>query len=152
MSKQEKDFTETRTSEEATKLVGQHITNMDKFSQAVLFDGIGKGQCRPTDYDAIIELDNKYWFAFEVKAKGKAMPYGQSLSYTRTADKWHKCGDVAYVFVVEHSETDTSKPIMLKDCTISNVYTKGKWIKAKNTLTVAQGIEKLKEMYGITKI
>ena len=69
--------------------VGQHINNMEKFSQPVLFDGIGKGQFRPTDYDGVLEVDNKYWFAFEVKQKGKEMPYGQSLSYTRTADKWN---------------------------------------------------------------
>jgi len=132
--------------------VGQHITNMDKFSQPVLFDGIGKGQCRPTDYDSVLELNNKYWFAFEIKEKGKRMPYGQSLSYTRNADKWRKCGDIAYVFVVEHEVKDTNEPIMLRDCIITNVYFNGDWTKAKNKLTVEQGIEKLKEKYNITKI
>jgi len=134
------------------KEVGQHIINMDKFNQVVLFDGIGKGQCRPTDYDSVLELDNHYWFAFEVKGEGKGMPYGQSLSYTRTADKWYQCGDISYVFVVEHNEEDPSKPIMLKDCVIADVYHEGTWTKAKNNLSVKQGIEYLKKKYNITKI
>jgi hypothetical protein len=132
--------------------VGQHITNIEKFSQVVLFDGIGKNQVRPTDYDGILELDNHYWFAFEVKGEGKGMPKGQSLSYTRTADKWYKCGDIAYVFVVEHNEEDPSKPILLKNCIIADVYHQGSWTKAKNNLTVKQGIEYLKKKYNITKI
>jgi hypothetical protein len=132
--------------------IGNHITNMDKFSQPVLFDGVGKGQCRPTDYDCVIELDNKYWFAFEIKEKNKTMPYGQRLSYTRTADKWHQCGDVAYVFQVHHNVEDPSKAIMLKDCIMSEYYYQGEWHLAKNDLNVTQIIKILKDKYNITRI
>jgi hypothetical protein len=132
--------------------VGQHINNMEKFSQPVLFDGIGKGQFRPTDYDGVLEIDNKFWFAFEVKQKGKEMPYGQSLSYTRTADKWNQCGDKAVVFVVEHEELDPSKPIMLKDCVVAKYYTNKKWIVSKNRPTVAQLIQMIAERYNIDKL
>jgi len=132
--------------------VGQHITNMTKFSQPVLFDTIGKGQFRPTDYDAVLEVDNHYWFAFEVKQKGKDMPYGQSLSYTRNADKWTKCGDVAIVFVVEHEESDASKPIMLKDCVMTKYYEKGQWHISKRRPTVTELIQMIAEKYNISKL
>jgi len=131
---------------------GKHIFNQKLFSQPVLFDGIGKGKCMPTDYDSVIELDNKYWFAFEVKRKGKSMPYGQSLSYTRTADKWDKCGDISYVFVVEHEETDPNKPILLKDCKLKKLYHKGEWLRPKKPLTVTETINVIKQKYNITKI
>jgi len=132
--------------------IGNHITNMAKFNQPVLFDGIGKGQLRPTDYDGILEIDNKYWFAFEIKEKNKTMPYGQRLSYTRTADKWHQCGDVAYVFQVHHNVEDPTEPIMLKDCIMSEYYYKGEWHLAKNDLNVTQIIKILKDKYNITRI
>lgn len=131
---------------------GEHIINYDKFIQPVLFDEIGTGPFRPTDYDSVIEVDNKYWFAFEVKERGKRMPTGQSLSYTRTADKWEQCGDVAYVFVVEHDIRDESQPIMLKDCTIAEVYHKGKWKYSKHRKTVMEALQLLAKKYKITKL
>jgi hypothetical protein len=97
-------------------------------------------------------LNNKYWFAFEIKEKGKRMPYGQSLSYTRNADKWRKCGDVSYVFVVTHNVEDPTEHIMLKDCLLADVYHQGKWYKAKDEINVTQIIERLKKTYNITKI
>ena len=132
--------------------VGQHINNMEKFSQPVLFDGIGKGQFRPTDYDGVLEVDNHYWFAFEVKQKGKEMPYGQSLSYTRTADRWNKCGDIGIVFVVEHEELDASQPILLKDCRLRKYYTNGKWTTSKSKNTVTNLMKQLAERYNINKL
>lgn len=132
--------------------VGEHITNPSKFSQPVLFDGIGKGKVMPTDYDGVIEIDNHYWFAFEVKQKGKSMPYGQSLAYTRTADKWRQCGDIAIVFIVEHSQNDSNKPILLKDCLMTKYYQDGKWCNAKKPIKVSVLMEKLKKHYKINKI
>ena len=131
---------------------GEYVTNQKLFSQTVLFDGIGQGKNRPTDYDAVLELSNKYWFAFEIKGEGKDIPYGQSLSYTRTADRWNRCGDVGIVFVVEHSEKNSNKPIMLKDCKLKKYYTNNTWQDAKEKITVTELIKRLKEHYNINNI
>jgi len=131
---------------------GEHIFNAAKFSQPVLFDGIGKGKVRPTDFDAVIEIDNKYWFAFEVKVEGKDMPYGQSLSYTRTADRWNRCGDTGIVFLVEHTVHDPNKSILLKECKLKKYYSKGKWITAKKSITVTELLQQLKKHYKLDKI
>jgi len=146
------DLLNTTGKDNTKKSVGQHINNMEKFSQPVLFDEIGTGNFRPTDYDAVLEVDNHYWFAFEVKQKGKTMPYGQSLSYTRTADRWNKCGDIGIVFVVEHEELDASQPIILKDCRLRKYYTNGKWTTSKSKNTVTNLMKQLAERYNINKL
>jgi hypothetical protein len=134
------------------KKVGQHISNIEKFNQSVLFDDIGTGQFRPTDYDAVLEVDNKYWFAFEVKEGDKKMPWGQSLSYTRTADKWAKCGCVGMVFVVSHNISDSSQPILLKDCLVKRVYMDNLWRDIYVKKTVAELIKWLGNKYDISKL
>lgn len=131
---------------------GKHIDNYKKFSQPVLFDGIGKGQCRPTDYDAVLEIDNQYWFGFEVKMLGKGMPYGQSLSYTRNADRWDECSKVGMVFIAEHFTEFDEEPIMLKDCTVLKYYHRGKWKMFNKRVTVLELLSYLKKKYNITKI
>jgi len=130
----------------------ERITHKERFAQQLIFDGVGQGQCYPTDYDAVLEVDFKYWFGFEVKKAGKDMPWGQKLSYTRNVDVWEETGRVAFAFIAEHNVRDPKVPVMLKDCEITKYYTKGRWRQFPYPLTVNQVIDMLKRKYNITKI
>ena len=110
---------------------GAHIINFDKFNQPVLFDKLGIGQMRMTDFDGVMEVDNKFLILSEVKQAGKEMPYGQSLSYERVCKAWVQSGKKGVVILAYHNELDPTKPIFLKDCIVTKIYTNGKWKSIK---------------------
>lgn len=134
---------------------GEHIMNRERFNQQILFDGIGKGTMRMTDYDGVFEIDDKYCIFTEVKREGNEMPYGQRLSYTRVADRLQKTGMEALIIVAKHN-TPTTEDVLLKDCRVSTFYINGVWRNDPKRRTYIQfladyaksrQIEKLKHLY-----
>lgn len=115
------------------------VKNNALFNQPLLFDGVQSDKIYPSDIDSFIELWNKYLILIEVKTKGKDITLGQNIAMTRIIQSWeadkNKIGMVLHVY---HSEYDSSKPIMLKDCIVNKVYTKGKWNNMKNNLSVKE--------------
>jgi len=138
------------------KTQGEHIMNRERFNQQVLFDGIGKGQMRMTDYDGVFEISNKWCILTEVKRVGNNMPYGQKLSYERVANAIQRGGMEALVIVTKH-DTPSTEDVMLKDTQVTDFYINGEWHKDTKNRTYLQfiadyaksrKINKLKHLYN----
>lgn len=135
---------------------GKHIMNRERFNQQILFDGIGKGQMRMTDYDGVFEIDDKWCIFTEVKRVGNEMPYGQRLSYERVADRLQKTGMESLIIVAKH-DTPSTEDVLLKDCIVTTFYIKGRWYKDPKQRTYlefisdyakSRQIQKLKHLYN----
>lgn len=105
------------------------IREPDKAKQLVCFDGLlleGRNGYRnvwPTDIDGYIQLDVENLFILiELKYRPRfegEMKYGQSNALVKLADA---VGENCYVLLAEHEDTDTSKPIMVKDALVTRIY------------------------------
>ncbi len=129
------------------------VKNQALFNQPLLFDGIQSDKIYPSDVDSFIELFNKYLIMIEVKVKGKDITLGQNIALSRICDSWeadkNKTGMVLHVY---HSEYDSSKPIMLKDCVVNKVYTKGKWKNMTNSVSVKDFLIMFGNKFGINQL
>lgn len=100
------------------------IHSEDRARQLIRFDGcnIEGTNITPTDIDAYIEYHNKTTIMIEVKSEGKEVEQGQRITIERFVTDGHKAGKKNLGIVAEHHNEDPSEDIMLKDCTVRNVY------------------------------
>lgn len=110
-------------------------------SQLIDFSGLkipstvaGRDDVYPTDIDALIEYQDSEYLIFEIKYRKKQVPKGQQLALQRMADDFTKAGKKAIVFVCEHSEKDTTKPILAANCLVREIYYCNQWRKFKKKI------------------
>tara|TARA_R100000963_G_C4604567_1_gene77102 strand:+ start:372 stop:785 length:414 start_codon:yes stop_codon:yes gene_type:complete len=133
-------------------------------TQAISYEGLTHDKIHPTDIDAVIEIDDKYLFLFEVKhvTKVKAPPTGQRLMLHRLADAWaprHLPSPYAIKFSwVIYANHDTlyqlKEEIVLKDCKVFEVYHEGRLFDFchEHKETVGSLLQKISKKFQIQKL
>ncbi len=118
--------------------------NPERARQLIRFNGMTVGRKCFTDFDAVMEYDNRAWLVFEVKAMGKAMPTGQRLAIERFVTDVSKVGKIVTAAVVEHDVSDPTKDILLSECIVRSVYEghERKWRRPRHVMTARQLMSK----------
>lgn len=80
-----------------------------------------------TDFDAVLEWDDRAWLIFEVKHGAKQVPLGQRLALERQVKDGWKAGKFAVAAVVEHYVDDPREPVYLRECFVRNIYASSEW-------------------------
>ncbi|BAV39169.1 hypothetical protein BPT24_046 [Tenacibaculum phage pT24] len=129
------------------------IHSINRAKQPIDFVGIKSKKIHPTDIDALIEIEGKYLFIFELKVKGNRPPFGQKLALERIAVKWVRDGGLAWIIYAEH-DTPVDEPVLLKDCRIFEIWSKDKTILLKDdqNLLVKPFLKVLCKTHNITKL
>jgi len=112
-----------------------HIDFADRFRQPLLFEGMNIGKMYPTDIDAMTEYHDRLFIFMEVKYGDTPTNYGQLTALERTANALQETGRDAIVLICRHSVEDRTKPVLLKDTIVSNIYFKGEWYDADMPMT-----------------
>ena len=82
----------------------------------------------PTDIDGCIEWNDECFIFFEIKLKGKDVPYGQLLALQRLIDAISK---PAILLIATHETENCNEVIDAATCIVSRFYRDGKWINAE---------------------
>ena len=114
--------------------------NPERGKQLILFDQVSSGGIQATDVDALIEYHNRGYIIFEVKCVGAPMPTGQRLALERLVTDACRAGKKAIAIVAEHTVYDTSKPVIIKDCTVRELFlgSEQHWRKPKCPMTAGE--------------
>ena len=127
-----------------------HIDFADRFRQPLLFEGMNIGKMYPTDIDAMTEYHDRLYIFMEVKYEDTPTNYGQLTALQRTANALQETGRDAIVLICRHSVEDRTKPVLLKDTIVSNIYFKGEWYDADMPMT-AGDVWKVIMTWGMDK-
>lgn len=113
--------------------------------QLLLFDGMRYDNITPTDIDATIEYKDRAVIFIEVKLRKVDVPLGQRVMLERFVDDFRNAGKDAIAIIAEHEVKDAEQDILLKDCTVREIYYKRKnndkrcmWRSPKGEITVKQ--------------
>lgn len=114
--------------------------NERRVKQLLKFDGMTIGRKCFTDFDAVMEYDNRAWLVFEAKYGNKDVPYGQRLALERFVRDMHRAGKDAVAVVVQHNVSDPRRSVFLKDCNVRQVYMSGElsWRPPKRRMSARQ--------------
>ena len=110
------------------------VFNDGAFRQQVIYEGLTLPPgISPTDFDAVLEFNDKLWLIFEVKREGTYMGVGQRLAYERTIQSINTCyGKFAMGFLAWHNVPD-GEDVQLKDCIVHQWYNgTGDWVTTIN--------------------
>ncbi len=102
----------------------------------------GHDDVYPTDIDALIEYQDSEYLIFEIKYRKKQVPMGQQLALQRMADDFVKAGKEAIVFICEHNEKDTTKPIVAANCLVREIYYRSEWRKFKKKIPAEEVLKR----------
>ena len=105
------------------------IHNRSRLNQFVDYSGLTFGTIHPTDCDGEIEYHDKAWIFFEIKYKGKNVPFGQELALKRKVDDIARGGKEAVFFVAEHYIADVSQDVDAAKCKVRYLYYKNQTYK-----------------------
>lgn len=121
------------------------IRNHDRIKQTISFEGM---ECGITDIDGTIEYHNKAWFIFEAKYNGKQFNKdnngntqdGQKILMERFVHDTCRGGKkFSIAVVVDHTESDFTKPIIMKDCKVREFKVNfGRWRPPTRDITVKE--------------
>ena len=121
------------------------IRNHDRIKQTISFEDM---ECGITDIDGTIEYHNKAWFIFEAKYNGKEFNKddtgktqdGQKILMERFVQDTCRSGEkFSIAVVVDHTESDFTKPIMLKDCKVREFKVNfGRWRAPTREITAKE--------------
>ena len=125
------------------------VNNLATLKRPIIFDGIQHDKVSPMDIDACIELYDKYLIFFEVKTKGTPITTAQSLVLRRIVDAWCKSSVNKKAWIFHATHKPKVKEIMLQDCIVENIYTRGKWSPLSGTLNVKEALQMLGNKYKI---
>ena len=115
------------------------IRNRNRARQLVSFRGMNLGDGRwPTDFDAVIDWDDRAWLVYEVKHGDAPMPPGQKKALTRFVNDIESSLKPAIAMVVEHHVDDPSVDIELSECNVRSVYYDGVWKPPKKPTTAGE--------------
>ena len=103
------------------------VQNEERFKQPLLFDGMNVGKMYPTDIDAFTEYHDWFFITMEVKGAGVPLNYGQTTALERLTDTILKANKTSILFICRHNVTDSTRPIFLKDTTVTEIYYCGVW-------------------------
>ena len=108
--------------------------NPNRARQLLRFDGMTAGNKCFTDFDAVMEYDNRAWLVFEVKMGNKDVPLGQRLALERFVDDVYESGKHAVAVIVEHRVLDPFEDVLLRCCKVRALYMGGEseWRKPKD--------------------
>lgn len=128
------------------------INNRNSVKQLIDFSGLEWGSIHPTDIDATLEFRNKLFIIIEAKLRGKKMGDGQKYLIQNICNSIHRPNlKYCYGFLVDHDVADTSKPIMLVNCTVREIYMpkSGNWVTQTEQKTIKPIIDWLLGECGI---
>lgn len=100
--------------------------NERRARQLIKFDGMLYDTKCFTDFDAVMEYNDRAWIVFEVKKAGKDVPKGQRLALERFVRDTCSSGKPCIAAVVWHRVQDPYKDVYLKDCDVYSIYTREK--------------------------
>ena len=124
------------------------IRDRDKQGQFISYEGLGYRNIKPTDIDGAIEYHNKCWVLLECKFGESPLPSGQKLFMERFCDMAEEAGRAAIILVAKHTETDTSKDVILADCELREYYWKGEWRKPQTFWQVGDAVYTFLAFFG----
>lgn len=101
--------------------------NPNRARQLLMFDGMTQGNKCFTDFDAVMEYDNKAWLLFEVKMGDKTVPTGQRLALERFVDDVSCAGKDAVAVILEHRVMNPFEDVLLRMCKVRSVYMSGEF-------------------------
>lgn len=97
--------------------------NPNRGKQLIRFDGIKYGNITPTDFDGVIEYQDRIWILVEAKLAGKEVPYGQKLALARFVKDSGKAGKHAIAMIVDHTSENPLDDIILRNCFVREIIT-----------------------------
>lgn len=109
-----------------------NISHKKRFKQSILFKGLNHGKLYPTDLDGLLEYKNKGYIFFEVKGKEAEVKTGQKIALERLVKDTGE-NKLSVAVIMDHEVTDPEDDIILKDCTVREIYTSEytQWRKPK---------------------
>lgn len=117
--------------------------NESAFKQGQDFSGLRWNKITPTDVDGLVDFGNESWIIFELKKKGKEMPFGQRLAYERLTDDLAKAKPTIF-FLAEHTTPD-NEPIDAENATVIEYRLNKKWNKTINGNSLKKAIDLFRE-------
>lgn len=97
--------------------------NPNRGKQLIRFDGIQYGKITPTDFDGVIEYQDRIWVLFEAKLTGKEVPDGQKKALARFVADVGKAGKCAIAMIVDHTTDNPADDIILRNCNVREIIT-----------------------------
>jgi hypothetical protein len=131
------------------------INNRNGVRQLIDFDGLRWGNMRPTDIDAVMEIRNKLFLFIEAKYRDKGMDTGQKIAIQNICNAIHKPDErYCYGILVEHEVADTSRPIILAECKVREIWSpmEGAWANQEKRPNIKKVIDHLLNKYGIAYV
>jgi hypothetical protein len=120
----------------------EHITNMNRFSQQICFGGLRfERGIKPTDIDGFLEFDGVEFIFLEYKYKGKDLPWGQRLAFTRMFEAMTRGGVNVLGIIAEH-ETEATSHVPGDNCLVKETWISPRaWRSPKQPITVKNCID-----------
>lgn len=114
--------------------------NTNRARQLLRFDGMTIGSKCFTDFDAVMEYDNRAWLLFEVKMGDKTVPTGQRLALERFVNDVAQAGKYAAAVILEHRVMDPFEDVLLRMCKVRSVYMSGefRWREPKRPMNARE--------------
>jgi len=108
------------------------IRNKEFAKQLVDYEGLQWGKITPTDFDGLIEYQDRGFIFFESKYKGTIfdLASGQGKAFKRLVDDLSKTKP-AVLFLVWHDCAST-EDIKIAHCKVVGYYFAGRWQRPKN--------------------
>ena len=125
--------------------------NRDRAKQLISFQGMKYDSITPTDMDGLIEYHDECYVLMEFKYKGKELPYGQKLAFTRLADDLEKARKPTTLLICNHEVDNPDVDVIAKDAIVKQYYYKGRWYHGGNR-TVKEVTDKFLDYIELLKL
>lgn len=125
------------------------IQNRERALQVNDFSGLALPHgVTPTDLDGAIEIKDRLFIFFELKANGKEVPYGQKLfleRMCRAIDNTKSLTSLGYkrraFALIAHHNTPIGEDVKCHDAIVTAYFSCGEWHKPATNMTLRQAID-----------
>lgn len=114
------------------------IRNRAVASQLRDFSGLRWGKITPTDFDGVIDFQNRIFIFIETKYGGTGLPTGQRLALARVCDAVQASGKEAIVFITEHN---SSGDIIMSESIVTEYRYLGDWHLSPEPIPLKEAID-----------
>lgn len=124
------------------------IHNLERYKQLLDYSGLQfERKITPTDIDGFMEFDGKEFIFLEYKLKGKDLPWGQRLAYTRLFEASTK-GVVNVLGIIAEHETETNSQVPTHACYVKETWISPRgWRSPNNPITVLDCIVRWRQYW-----
>ena len=123
------------------------IKNIDNFKQCLDFSGLRDGSWLATDFDCVMEFQDKLFLIIEIKHFSNSnIPVGQRIALERFCRRLNSNTSRCFILVGEHNTPNNEIIDICKTKLVKYLY-RSDWETSKKGLNILEAVNILKNKY-----